>query len=71
MPLNPELIHILACPLCRGPIQPVDNETGLECPACNLVYPVQDDIPIMLQEKAICKEDWDRGQCHARSAQRR
>ena len=40
----------------------VDNESGLECPACGLVFPVRDNIPIMLQEEAIRKDDWERGQ---------
>ena len=62
MALNQELLTILACPVCRGPVRPIDNETGLECPSCHLVYPIRDDIPIMLQEESIRKDDWDRGQ---------
>ena len=50
MALNPELLALLACPVCRGELEPVDNESGLECPACGLVFPVRDNIPIMLQE---------------------
>ena len=53
MALNPELLALLACPVCRGELEPVDNESGLECPACGLVFPVRDNIPIMLQEEAI------------------
>ena len=56
MALNPELLALLACPVCRGELEPVDNESGLECPACGLVFPVRDNIPIMLQEEAIRKE---------------
>ena len=37
MALNPELLALLACPVCRGELEPVDNESGLECPACGLV----------------------------------
>ena len=48
--------------MCRGELEPVDNESGLECPACGLVFPVRDNIPIMLQEEAIRKDDWERGQ---------
>ena len=59
MALNPELLALLACPVCRGEL---DNESGLECPACGLVFPVRDNIPIMLQEEAIRKDDWERGQ---------
>lgn len=62
MALNPELLSLLACPVCRGDVEPVDNETGLECAACGLVYPVRDAIPIMLPEEAVRKEDWERGQ---------
>ena len=62
MALNPELLALLACPVCRGELEPVDNESGLECPACGLVFPVRDNIPIMLQEEAIRKDDWERGQ---------
>ena len=62
MALNPELLALLACPVCRGELEPVDNESGLECPACGLVFPVRDNIPIMLQEEDIRKYDWERGQ---------
>lgn len=62
MALNPELLALLACPVCRRELEPVDNESGLECPACALVFPVRDNIPIMLQEEAIRKDDWERGQ---------
>lgn len=62
MALNPELAHLLACPVCRGPVEPIDNESGLECQTCRLVFPVRDNIPIMLQEEALRKDDWDRGQ---------
>ena len=62
MALNPELLDLLACPVCRGELEPVANESGLECSACGLVFPVRDAIPIMLQEEAIRKDDWERGQ---------
>ena len=52
MALNPELLDLLACPVCRGELEPVDNESGLECSACGLVFPVRDAIPIMLQEES-------------------
>lgn len=61
MPLNKELLELLACPACKGPLAPVDNEAGLECPECGLVYPVRDEIPVMLREEAIKKDEWDRG----------
>lgn len=65
MSLNEELLSLLACPLCREALKPIDNETGLECESCHLVYPVRDGIPIMLREEAVKKDDWDRGHRHA------
>lgn len=62
MSLNSDLLAILACPLCHGPVHPVDDETGIECPSCQCVFPVRDKIPVMIQEEAIRKDDWDRGQ---------
>ena len=52
MALSQELLDILACPKCKGEIKPTDKQDGLVCRACKLVYPIRDDIPIMLIEEA-------------------
>ena len=62
MALNPELLALLACPVCRGELEPVDNESGLDCQACCLFFPRRYNFPIILQEEAIRKDDWERGQ---------
>jgi phosphomannomutase len=49
-----ELIDILACPKCKGALRLL--ETGLLCEPCALLYPIRDDIPIMLIEEAIVQE---------------
>ena len=54
MSLAPDLLDILVCPKCKGPL---DHRTApppeaLACPACRLVYAVEDDIPIMLIDEA-------------------
>ncbi len=53
MALNKELLDILACPKCKGDLELTPSEDGLICRACALVYPVQEEIPIMLPEEAI------------------
>lgn len=58
MPLKKELINILACPACKGPITVNPAEDGLTCPKCEVVYPVKDEIPIMLVDQAIPTKDW-------------
>lgn len=61
MSLNPELLTILACPTCKGALNRLGADEGLACPACGVVYPVRDDIPIMLVEEAVPQSRWDAG----------
>ena len=52
MPINQELLEILACPKCKGDLRLTDKEDGLICDKCMLLYEIKDDIPIMLIEEA-------------------
>jgi uncharacterized protein len=47
-----ELLEILACPICKTPVQLTADNSGLKCGTCHRVYPVRDDIPVMLAEEA-------------------
>jgi uncharacterized protein len=53
MPISQELLDILACPKCKGEIRLNENGDGLICDACRLMYPIKDDIPVMLIDEAI------------------
>jgi uncharacterized protein YbaR (Trm112 family) len=57
MALNPDLLEILACPACKEPVEPNEDQSWLVCARCRLRYPVRDDIPIMLPEEASPLED--------------
>jgi uncharacterized protein YbaR (Trm112 family) len=46
-----ELLDILVCPKCKGDIQLTDQQDGFVC-ACKLIYPIKDDIPVMLIDEA-------------------
>ena len=52
MAIHPDLLEILACPVCKTPVELVKDGSGLRCGTCKRVYPVRDDIPIMLPEEA-------------------
>ena len=54
--MNPELLKILVCPLCKAPVAVVDKGQGLKCGECNRVYPIRDDIPVMLVSEATIEE---------------
>ena len=53
MPLEKDLLDILACPKCKGDIRLNDKKDGLICEACRLMYPIKDHIPVMLIDEAI------------------
>lgn len=50
--MDPRLLEILVCPVCKGPLDFHKPEQELVCKACRLAYPVRDDIPVMLEEEA-------------------
>ena len=52
MPVDKELLEILACPNCNTPVRLVNNGQGLKCDKCRRVYPSKDDIPVMLIDEA-------------------
>jgi len=52
MSISKELLDILVCPVCKQPVRLLPDESGLKCAACKRVYPVRDDIPVMLPEEA-------------------
>ena len=51
MALDAELLKILACPACKGPLT-YQPEHALDCPACRKRYPVRDGIPVLLVDEA-------------------
>ncbi|PYR29694.1 MAG: hypothetical protein DMF92_10975 [Acidobacteria bacterium] len=56
MPVDPELLEILACPSCKTPVTLVKNGTALKCAKCHRVYAIRDDIPVMLIDEATIEE---------------
>jgi uncharacterized protein YbaR (Trm112 family) len=50
--MDRKLLDILACPICKGPLQYSKAQQVLVCRADRLAYPVRDGIPIMLEEDA-------------------
>ena len=47
-----DLLEILVCPVCKKPLTQKDNGQSLKCAECRRVYPVRDDIPILLVDEA-------------------
>lgn len=56
MPIDPELLAILACPACKTAVVLVKDGAALKCDACHRVYAIRDDIPVMLIDEATIEE---------------
>ena len=52
MAVSQELLDILVCPVCKTPVTMTTDRSGLKCQTCRRVYPIRDDIPVMLPEEA-------------------
>jgi uncharacterized protein YbaR (Trm112 family) len=53
MAISRELLEILACPKCKGEVHLNEGQDGLVCESCRLLYPIKDDIPVMLIDEAV------------------
>ena len=50
-------LDILVCPVCKTRVELLPGESGLKCVSCRRVYPIRDEIPVMLPEEATILED--------------
>jgi uncharacterized protein YbaR (Trm112 family) len=50
--MDPKLLDILVCPLCKGPLVYRKDRQELVCKADRLAFPIRDGIPVMLEDEA-------------------
>jgi hypothetical protein len=56
MPISKDLLDILVCPLDKAELEMKVDQSGLKCVQCKRVYPIRDDIPVMLIDEAKVEE---------------
>lgn len=56
MAIDPKLLEILACPLCKTEVRLTADGSGLRCAQCRRIYPIREDIPVMLVDQATLDE---------------
>ena len=56
MAVSQELLEILACPACKAKVELKPDGKALKCVECKRVYPIRDDIPVMLIDEATIEE---------------
>ena len=52
MAISQDLLDILVCPLDKAKLELKSDGSGLKCVECKRVYPIRDDIPVMLVDEA-------------------
>lgn len=57
MAISKDLLDILACPACKAKVELKADGSGLKCVECRRVYPIRDDIPVMLVDEAKIEEE--------------
>ena len=57
MAISQDLLEILACPACKAKVELNADGSGLKCVECKRVYPIRDDIPVMLIDEAIIENE--------------
>ncbi|MBS0175438.1 MAG: Trm112 family protein [Nitrospira sp.] len=50
--MSQDLLDILVCPVCHKKVHLLADNSGLKCEGCHRLYPVRDEIPVMLPEEA-------------------
>ena len=50
--MDPKLLDILVCPICKGPLLYKKEAGELICKADRLAFAIRDGIPVMLEEEA-------------------
>jgi len=50
-------LDILVCPVCKTRVELLADNSGVKCSSCGRVYPMRDEIHVMLQEEAKTPEE--------------
>lgn len=50
--MDKKLLSLLVCPICKGTLKLNKEKNELVCRADALAFPIDDGMPVMLQEKA-------------------
>ncbi len=57
MAISEDLLEILACPACKAKVELKADGKSLKCVECRRVYPIRDDIPVMLIDEATIEDE--------------
>ena len=61
MAISEQLLEILVCPADHAKLELKPDRSGLKCVHCKRVYPIRDDIPVMLIDEATIEDEQPAG----------
>lgn len=58
--MDPKMLEILACPVCKGPVRFLSQSKELVCVAERIAFPIKDGIPVMLvsESRTVSEQEW-------------
>jgi uncharacterized protein YbaR (Trm112 family) len=57
MTVSPDFLEIMRCPACESKIEMKPDGGGLKCVSCHRVYPIRDEIPVLIIDEAVIEEE--------------
>ncbi len=50
--IDPDLLEILACPVCKGNLEYREDREILVCNQCKVYYEIREGIPVLLPDSS-------------------
>lgn len=57
MKVTEEFVEKMICPACGAKVRLKEDASGIKCEGCRRVYPIEDEIIVMLPEKATVEDE--------------
>ncbi|HZH91406.1 MAG TPA: Trm112 family protein [Pyrinomonadaceae bacterium] len=57
MKITEEFVEMMICPACQSKVSLKADGSAIKCSSCRRVYPIEDDMPMMLPDKATIETD--------------
>jgi hypothetical protein len=57
MKITEEFVEIMICPACQSKVRLKEDGSAIKCLSCRRAYPIEDDMPSMIIDKAIIEEE--------------
>jgi uncharacterized protein YbaR (Trm112 family) len=57
MKITEEFVDMMICPACGSKVHLKADGSAIKCDACRRVYPIEDDMPMMLPDKATIEDE--------------